>query len=555
MKKVVYLLAVLFTMQLSAQQLKIKKSPVYQDNKKISELAMMVDDKQGGVFAIRPYFSSMLGQKGVKLGYYIEHYNTDLKLLKSHTYKIVKNRELAGAFVNDNQFYYVEYVKDRKAKRINVVANYTAIDAMKFKQKKLFTIPSKNINSFYHDLLADSYKSSKLLANVSFSNDANYGLFYFDMYNRKEDTYRLYVLNNKMELAWSKQLRFPYKDRNFRIEDIQVSNDGTAYMLAKVYQGGFFSRAYHYELYKINKDGLLKKMNFSEPNYYVTSLKIINDKLDDTINIVGFYSQYYTNNSYVSSYSNDVSYNVKNYRVRGVCTYQIATDSLEITTKNFQKFSSQFIQDKYGKVRKDRSGRTKNIDIGNVVMRDVFFATNGDLIVTAEEVEMHVQQEPQQYYGTGGYNSGFSNTQNTNTYSYVFGDAMVFRLNKEGELIWSRNINKHFASRSLYDPLISFSVTASDEKVFVFLTANKKLGKMTKGRKRFKEGFSGVTKYNSKMYAIQFDNMGQWTAKALVDNKQSDVIYYSKLGYRMPNKEIYFFGRFRKNKQLMRISF
>jgi len=177
----------------------------------------------------------------------------------------------------------------------------------------------------------------------------------------------------------------------------------------------------------------------------------------------------------------------------------------------------------------------------------VFFAENGDLIVAAEEVTLHSNSQP-------NINPNFSNSQ-PESISYEFGDAMIFRLDDEGKLLWSRNINKSMRVASPYNPLASFSITASAEKVIVFLTANKKLGKLSKGRKTFKEGFSGVNKYNSKMYAVQFDKMGVWTFKALVDNKQSPVIFYSKLGYRMPDNSIYFFGRFRKDKQLMHISF
>jgi hypothetical protein len=552
MKKIVLILALLLVGQSFAQQLKVKKSPVYEDNKKKSELATMLADKQGGVFAVRPYFTSYGSSK---LGYYIEHYNRDLKLLKTYTYKLKRNADVAAVFVNDNKFFFVEYQKDNKAKKINVIANYTAINEMKFKQKTLFSFATKNVNSFYYDLINRGRKNASLLTNVSFSKDNKYGLFYFDMYNRKQETHRLYVLNNEMELVWKKQIKFPYKDRNFTVEDFQIANDGTAYILAKIHLGNVFSRSYHYELYKINADGLLGTLKFDDSKYYASSLKIVKDKLDDTIAIVGFYSQYYRGGNFVNSSGGTRDYANGSYRIRGVCTFKIDSKKMKLTKQNFQKFSNQFIQDKYGKVRKDRAGRAKAIDVSNVVFRDVLFADNGDMVVAAEEMITVVSQTPiSTNYSNSNYYANQNTSQNT-TYSYQFGDAMIFRLDADGKLIWSRNINKSMRASSKYDPLASFSITASADNVYVFLTANKKLGKLSKGRKTFKGGFSGVTKYNSKMYAIKFDKMGKWTVKALVDNKQSDVIFYSKLGYRMPDNSIYFFGRFRHDKQLMHISF
>jgi len=552
MKKIILMLVFLLANQLNAQQLKVKKSPVYEDNKKKSELATMISDKQGGVFAVRPYFA---GYSNSKLGYYIEHYNRDLKLLKTHTYKLERNRDIAAVFVNDDKFFFVEYQKNNKTKKINVIANYTAIDEMKFKQKTLFSFATKNVNSFYYDLISQGKKTGSLLTNVSFSKDNKYGLFYFDMYNRKAETHRLYVLNNKMELVWKKQIKFPYKDRNFTVEDFQISNNGMAYVLAKVHLGSVFNRSYHYELYKINADGLLGTLKFDNNKQYASSLKIVKGKLDNTIAIVGLYSQYYRSSSFVNSMEELKNYTNGDYRVRGVCTFKIDSKEMKLTKQNFQKFSNRFIQDKYGKVRKDRSGRSKAIDVSNIVFRDVFFTENGDMIVAAEEFTKTASQPP--VSNTIGNNNYYTNQNmnQTTTYSYQFGDAMIFRLDADGKLLWSRNINKNMRASSPYDPLASFSITASADNVYVFLTANKKLGKLSKGRKTFKDGFSGVTKYNSKMYAVKFDKMGKWTVKALVDNKQSDVIFYSKLGYRMPDNSIYFFGRFRKDKQLMHISF
>ena len=549
MKNTIFAIVLLLVNPIFGQALKIKKSPVYNDNKKLSELATMVDDNHGGVYAIRPYFSGMLGSKSTKIGYYIEHYNQDLKLLKTHTYKLEKNKEIAAAFANDQQFYFVTYQKDRKAKKITVVAHYTAIGEMKFKSKTLFNVPSKDINSFYYDLMRESRKNTALVSNVSFSQDSKYALFYFDMYNRKEETHRVYVVNNAMDLVWSKEIKFQYKDRDFKVEDFQVTNDGTAYILSKVFEGGLFNRQYHYVLYKFNKEGLQGKVPFISNQYYVSSLKMLKGKQKNTLNIVGFYSQYYNRGAYVDVFD-PADAKGGSYRIRGVCTYQIAADTMKISTKKFQQFSAQFIADKYGKVRRSNSGRVRNGTVDNIVMRDVFYTPNGDMIVAAEEFEINVQQSPVAYSPYSQYN-----TPNEISYSYTYGDAMILRLDTKGKLIWSRNINKDMTSRSLYNPLASFSVTASDDNVYLFLTANKKLGKLSKGRSTFKEGFSGVTKYNSKLYAITFDALGKRSIRALVDNKTSDVIYYSKLGVRMPDNSIYFFGRFRRDKQLMRITF
>ena len=549
MKNTIVVFALLLINPIFGQALKIKKSPVYNDNKKVSELATMVDDNHGGVYAIRPYFSGMLGSKSTKIGYYIEHYNNDLKLLKTHTYKLENNKEIAAAFANDKQFYFITYQKDRKAHKINAIVNYTTIDEMKFKSKILFSVPSKNINSFYYDLIRESRKNTALVSNVSFSQDSKYALFYFDMYNRKEETHRVYVVNNEMDLVWSKEIKFQYKDRDFQVEDFQVTNNGTAYILAKVFNGGLFNRQYHYVLYKFNKEGLQGKVPFVSSQYYVSSLKMLKGKQQNTLNIVGFYSQFYSRGAYVDAFD-PADAKGGSYRIRGVCTYQIATDTMQINTQQFQQFSAQFIADKYGKVRRGNSGHIRNGTLDNIVMRDVFYAPNGDMIVTAEEFEINVQQTSESY---GTYNQ-YSPT-NTASYSYTYGDAMLLRLDAKGKLIWSRNINKSMTSQSLYNPLSSFSVTASDDNVYLFLTANKKLGKLSKGRSTFKEGFSGVTKYNSKLYTITFDALGKRSIRALVDNKTSDVIYYSKLGIRMPDNSIYFFGRFRKDKQLMHIMF
>ena len=63
----------------------IIKSEVFKDEYKHSSISLVEDDGKGGVIIIRSYAG---GAFSSGIGYYFEHYDADLKLIKDYEYEL-----------------------------------------------------------------------------------------------------------------------------------------------------------------------------------------------------------------------------------------------------------------------------------------------------------------------------------------------------------------------------------------------------------------------------------------------------------------------------------
>jgi hypothetical protein len=100
-----------YTQAFLAQDLNvdIKTSEVYKDKKKNTTLSFTASDGKGGLFVGRSYYGGLL--KTLK-GYYIEHYDSNLNLVKEFDYEIDRET-VQQAFVNNGELHLLTTQYDR----------------------------------------------------------------------------------------------------------------------------------------------------------------------------------------------------------------------------------------------------------------------------------------------------------------------------------------------------------------------------------------------------------------------------------------------------------
>ncbi len=105
MKNITLLLLLFITFNNYAQDISITKSKIFKDSNRISSLEYSLEDENGGLITIRAFYSSLI--KKLK-GYYIQHFDANLNLLKEVEYEVDKN-ELRNAFIKDNKLHLLTY--------------------------------------------------------------------------------------------------------------------------------------------------------------------------------------------------------------------------------------------------------------------------------------------------------------------------------------------------------------------------------------------------------------------------------------------------------------
>ena len=488
----------------------LKKSDVFKE-KKDSYVKSILKDKNNNLYVVR--------QLEKNKAFLFELYNTDFKLLKSFEHKLEKRHNIAGGYLQGNNIGFIEYYRNKKEKKIEAFLYEATTESFSFKKRKIFEIASKGFPNFFDHLFSSSKIDKNFEGNLTFSKSGEYNVFNIDSYDKKKESHKILVFDKDFNKLWEKDFQLPYKDKNFNLENIEISDNAEVFVLGKVIDKKRRKRKekggkYYYELFKLTKEKS-NSTKLSVDEHFIATLEL-NFTQEDNLSCIGFYSD-----------KND-------YRFKGVCSFFINADNLTLNHKNFSPFTEQFMIDKYGK--------KKEKELRNIEFKNIEYTADGNMIISAEEFFIATHYVHTQF---GGYT----------TVSYNFDDIIVLKINKQGKLLWARNINKAQTSGYFSNPLMSYGTTQYKNNGYLILNAHKNMGELSGGRIKFRESFLWkATKNNTNLYLGKFDTNGNFIYKILLKNKDEDTVFNCRFVEQVSENEIILFGQRKKKKQFLKIT-
>jgi hypothetical protein len=512
MKKIIICLAFTmlslhcFSQDIPAQ---IVKSELFKDEYKYSTILLVEDDGNGGVLIVRSYAG---GAFSSGLGYYFEHYDSNLKLIKEYEYEAKQKKEdkkiyrsILGVILNGNQINMIEYVYDKKDKSSICNAITSNINDFNFTSKELFRLDSKDTEG------GNSGRDSDFGAQMIVNEDQTAFAITVDIKDKNSETHKLYLFDKALNQKIDHTFKRDIKDRKFIFENIDVSKDGnTLYLLGKARteeakkkkDGG----RYQYELTRITKDSE-KTQVFDTDEHYAASLKTI--VFQDRLTCIGFYSD-----------RNDIRY-------KGISYFELDPVTLDIRKSKFNPFTEQFMIDKYGK--------DKDKELKNLSFRKIIVLANGDIIFNAEE-----------FYIVTTYVNTPNGSYTSTTYHYD--DIVTARVNTTGEIVWARNINKRQATGG-DSSYISYTSTAKDNDAYFFINTGEKVKKLKNDRIQFGQ----TSTKHSNLNVIRVNQNGDFDYRELLDDDENEVPFMVSDGA-ISGNSVFFMGRKGKKKQLVKIT-
>lgn len=520
MKKLVFFIAFILSFNSFSQEFDIVKSEIFKDNKKHSFLAFSLEDGKGGLITIRNFY----GGRKIK-GYYIQHFDEDLKLKNEYTYEVKKNR-IKSAFVKNGKLHLIEFTKDKTKKTLTYSVLSSNIDDFNFSSKELLNFSKENIKKYFGAIVFPFYINNGInqrdkdhLGEVIMSENNRFFAINFDIKNEDKETHKIFVFNDDLDLVYDKFITNNAEDRFFDYNSVDVDDkDGTVYFLGKSYENDSRQRKkkgkanYHFELTKVNKTDQ-KTVSFKEPEKFIGSLSLV--KKNNQLTCIGFYGD------------------KKEHKYNGIAVFKLDPNSLAIDKKKFNPFSEEFLADKYGNNEAKKKRKSKK-GITNIDFRSIEALDNGDLVINAEEFFTTTQSISN---GNGGFT----------TYTvYHFNDIISARINTNAEMLWARNINK----AQIGFKNSSFTSITINDTTYSFINCSDKIRKLNGDRIAF--GHSSAKKSN--LYCIMINNDGKMDFKKLIDDKDSKVFYKVNNGI-IPenNNEIIFLGKKKKSSQILKI--
>jgi len=121
--------------------------------------------------------------------------------------------------------------------------------------------------------------------------------------------------------------------------------------------------------------------------------------------------------------------------------------------------------------------------------------------------------------------------------TYYYNDIVSAKLNRDGNLIWARNINKR-QSTSGDDSYISYTSTIKGDDTFFFINTGEKVKKLSNDRIQFGQ----TSAKRSNLNIIRIKPNGDFDYQEILDDKDSEVPFMVSDGA-VSNNSTYFIGR------------
>lgn len=525
MKKIILFLTLgLFSFNVSSQEIPttLVKSEVFKDEYKYSSVVLVEDDGKDGILIVRSYQGGVFSSGS---GYYFEHYDSNMKLIKEYEYERVQKKAdkksvgtILGIILDGDNIRLIDYAYNKTDKVFICSALSSNINDFNFTSQELFRVNSEEIQrgpivSFMGIGSGARNYDGDAGANMIINEDRTAFAITIDIKDKTAETHKLFLfdksLNKKIDHTFKREI----KDRKFTYENIDVSKDGnTLYILGKVYtdekkkkkEGG----KYQFELTRITKDSE-KTQVFDTEEHFSSSLKTI--IFEGRITCIGFYSDR------------------KDNRYKGISYFELDPTTLAIKKSKFNPFTEQFIIDKYGK--------DKDKELKFLSFRKILITPSNDIVFNAEE-----------FYITTTYISNGMNGGGRTQTIYHYDDIVSAKINASGDIVWARNINKRQATTG-DESYISYTSTLKDNDTYFFINTGEKVKKLKNDRIQF--GQASTKKSN--LNVIRINPNGDFDYKEILDDKDNEVPFMVSDGALTGNSVI-FIGRKGKKKQLLKIT-
>lgn len=487
------------------------KSEVFKDEYKYSQIALVKEDGAGGVLIVRTYQGGLFSSG---IGYYFEHYDANLKLIKEFDFplkysEVAHQSSVLGVITRGDDIHLINFMYRKDEKAYVCSAMTATIQDFVFQEKELFRLNSDEIKQFGFSSQFDGDSGASMIVNE----DRTAFAVTVDIKNKNAETHKLFLFDNALQKKIEHTFVRDIKDTKFRYENIDVSKDGsTLYLLGKVFsdekkkkkEGG----KYQFELTKISNDGAVTQ-TFDTEEHFSNSLKTI--VFEDRLVCIGFYSD-----------RNDSRY-------KGISYFELDPQTLAIRKTQLNPFTEQFLVDKYGK--------SKDKELKNVSFRSLLITPTNEIVFNAEEYYMQSYYVPAGQYG-GGYWR----------YVYHYDDIISAKINTQGSLVWARNINKRQSTEG-DESYISYTSTVKGDDTYFFINTSEKVKKLSHDRILFGQ----TSKNHSNLNVIKVNASGDFDYQEILDDKDNEVPFLVAYGAITKN-QVFFIGRRGKKKQLLKVS-
>ncbi|MEM9362708.1 MAG: hypothetical protein AAGA43_08740 [Bacteroidota bacterium] len=503
-----------FGLWVSAQKMPVSYDfgEKFGDRYRYSNLLTIDDDGAGGYILVRAYFQGLVLKPK---GYFVEHYNNDLELVGEFNYKL-KGKNFVDGFLKDGKLnlLFLDYNYERG--QYEYWVHQSSISSFDFTRKRLLSLSSEHVNNPVGKNYYNRNFSKGFTTAILFNKEKTGFVISTHHKKGKQNKHIIHLYDTNLNKRFEHDFSYGVEEKNYAFENLAISEDlETAYIVGKAYfkkkRFRVEERRFQYELIRVSKDGS-QIQTFDDPGKYSEALYPIIHK--DRLVCTGFYADR------------------KDNRYNGVAFFEVNPISLDIKSKKYNPFSQQFMEDKFG--------RDDDKVIKNLVFKSVDVSPNGEIFFNAEE-----------YFVTNSLQSTGAG-QRVRIERFHHNDIVSAKLDRDGNSIWIRNINKAEVTQG-DGAYASYSSYIKDGKTYFFIcTAAENPQLINNERLIFKQGLSR----NRNVFLISLDAHGKMDYEKIIDDKEARLpLMVSKPLKNIDSNNMLFYAKRGTKKQLVKVSF
>ena len=371
------------------------------------------------------------------------------------------------------------------------------------------------------------------------SKDSTKLLVYNDLpYEKKlPERFGFHVFDQNFEPVWEKNIRLPYPDNQFTVEEYRVDEQGNVYLLGVLYEDEAKLRrrgspTYKYVILAYSENGeTAEEYRIDLPDKFITDLtfRVANDGM---LTCSGFYSEKGT------------------YSIKGTYFFRLDPETKEFHNRNYKAFDfdflTEFMSDKNkAKARnaERNNDRRRTAELYDYSLDKLILRSDGGAVLVAEQ--FYVERETyndyaSSYYPYYGYYNPFYYSRNNyqTNYYYNYNDIIVVNIRPTGEMEWAARIPKRQETRNDGGYYLSYAMAIVRDKLFFLFNDNTR----NYSTKRKENRFYNYNGRESVIVLAEIDKSGEVQAFPMASNREAGVITRPKMCKQIGRREMAVFG-------------
>jgi hypothetical protein len=335
------------------------------------------------------------------------------------------------------------------------------------------------------------------------------------------------VIDENLNVLWSKKLDLPYKDKQFHVSKYRIDNQGNVFMLANIDKNKDLVErrkpTYTYSILAyFYKEDKVKEYTIDLGEKFISDVAFNINSTGDLI-CTGFYSK-----------SSETSQ-------AGTFYLRIDRSTTEVSARSLHDFEKDFMIEFMSERKVDKGRELYNFDIDHLLLRD-----DGSAVMVAEQYFMDVVS----YYNPATHSYTYS-------YHYYYNDIIVVGFDPTGQPTLFKKIAKYQHSINDGGPYASY-VLVDGGQILHFIY-NDHADNIHRTESEIEHGHISNMNYpgRSVVVMVSMDMKGNTQRTQLMDNhsRKANCWFMPKMNKRLDDKTVVLFSKRGKYYRFGRVSF